>query len=41
LHFKGGISPAFLIAGEVIKHNYKDFLADLPLGKLLAAAQAK
>jgi len=34
-HFVGGISSAFLVAAEVIKHNYKDFLHVLPGGKNL------
>lgn len=39
-HFSGGISGAFLLAGEVIKYNYKDFLSVLPGGeKLLAAVE--
>lgn len=37
-HFNGGIGAAFLIAGEVIKFNYKDFLSVLPGGKKLLEA---
>ncbi len=40
-HFDSGIGNAFLLAGEVIKFNYKDFLSVLPGGKnLLAMAKA-
>lgn len=39
-HFSGGIGYAFIIAGEVIKYNYKDFLSVLPGGKNLLATQA-
>lgn len=36
-HFSGGISHAFILAAEVIKYNFKDFLSVLPGGKNLLA----
>jgi len=39
-HFVGGIGIAFILAGEVIKYNYKDFLSVLPGGKGLLAEVA-
>lgn len=39
-HFSGGIMNAFLLAGEVIKYNYKDFLSVLPGGKNLLASES-